>query len=343
LKSIINTLGAVAVLAGLAAAAPEPLAARREYLMGTFAEIRVLDAPSPAVARDGVEAALAELRTVDRLMSAQRPDSDLSRVNRDAVGHPVTVDVRLLDVLETSLALHQATDGAFDVTVLPLAEAWGFTAGMPRRPALAPPLPVGPGAIRLDRAARTVAFGDPATRIDLGGVAKGWALDRAREILRARGIRSALLDLGGEVATLGGPPDGPPWRIAIRHPRRRGALLGVVEVGDGDAVSTSGDAEQYVVEAGVRLGHVFDPRTGRPATALVAATVVAASAAIADALSTAAVVLGEAGARRVLPRLHATGVFAASDGADGLRVTTTAGVRFVPDTRVAVAGNDHGS
>ncbi len=333
LKSIFNLTGAVALAAaaGAAAAPRAPLAARREYLMGTIAEVRVYETAGDAAA--AVEAALGELHELDRLLAVQRPDSELGRLNRAAAAGPVVVDRRLLDVLLAGEAASRATDGAFDVTVLPAVRAWGFTEGRPAPPADGRPRPAaGFRTVVVDAAAGTVRFTDPETQVDLGGIGKGFALDRARDVLRARGVGSAWLDLGGNVATVGTPPGEPWWRVGIRHPRRAGALLGVVEIGEA-AVSTSGDAEQFVEAGGRRYGHIFDPRTGRPAEGIVSATVVTASATRADALSTAAVVLGVERAERVLRDAGVEAVLATL-GADGqLTLHATPGARFRADDR----------
>ena len=165
------------------------------------------------------------------------------------------------------------------------------------------------------------------------------AIERSYADVLANGSRSAWLDLGGNIATLGAPPGGGPWRIAIRHPRRAGDRLGVVAMGEA-SVSTSGDAEQYVMEGGTRRGHIIDPRSGRPADALVSATVVAASATTADALSTAAVVLGDARAREALARAGADGLLVAPESGGSLRLGATPGLDFHADGAAVAAVND---
>ncbi len=331
LKSILSAAAVCLACAGPAggAVAP-PLAAAREYVMGTFAEVRVYDAPA-GDAGAAVEAAMRELRTVDRLMAVQRPDSDLSRLNRDGARGPVVVDRRLIEVLEASIELGRLTDGAFDVTVLPVVRAWGFVDGTPHQPATPPPRPAGASAIRIDASAGTVRFTDPAAQVDLGGIAKGYALDRARDVLRALAVRSAWLDLGGQIATLGAPVDAPRWRIAVRHPRRPDAWLGVVEMDEG-SLSTSGDAEQFFVEPdGRRVSHIVDPRSGAPVATAASITVIAPSATRADALSTASVVLGTARARTLLPQAGADGVLADVDASGRVTVTVTPHAMFHRD------------
>jgi thiamine biosynthesis lipoprotein len=310
-----------------AATGSTPLASAREYVMGTVVELRIHAAASPAAAARALEAALDEIRTVDRLMAVQRADSQVSRLNREAARRPVSVDRRVVEVLRASLGASRLTGGAFDVTVLPVARAFGFTDGRPHPVSGPVPRIAGWRHVAVDATAGTVHFTDPGVEIDLGGIAKGYALDRARGILRAEGVGSAYLDLGGEIATIGQPPDGDHWRIGIRHPRRPESLLGVLEVGE-TAVSTSGDGEQYLRAGGRRLGHVIDPRAGRPADALMSATVVASSATMADALSTAAVVLGAGPMERLLTETDGEGVFAAPDGRGGLTLTVTRGAPF---------------
>lgn len=324
---LLRVVGCLLAAAASSFGSDRPLAEAREYLMGTIAEVRVHAGPGRDDAARAVAAAVDELRVIDRLMAVQRPDSDVSRLNREGARGPVTVDARVVEVLEKSLAMWRLSDGAFDVTVLPLVRSWGFTEGRPHRPEGPVPEMARADAIRIDRRGRTVAFDDPRAAVDLGGIAKGYALDRARDVLRARGVTSAYLDLGGEVAMIGRPPDGAHWRIGIRHPRRDGSLLGVLEV-DETAVSTSGDAEQFVEIGQERFGHIFDPRTGKPARGPVSVTIVHDDAALGDALSTASVVLGEAAARPILRQVGAGAVFVrlAADGK--LDITTTPEMRF---------------
>ncbi|HWP66390.1 MAG TPA: FAD:protein FMN transferase [Candidatus Limnocylindria bacterium] len=317
------------VLAARALAAPEPQAAAREWMMGTIADVRIYAAPNLGAARHALEAALAELRRIDRLMAIQRPESDVSRLNREGARGPVAVDRRVIEVVQRSIEVSRLTGGAFDVTVLPVVRAWGFDGPHPRRPATAPPRPAGYGALEVDEAAATIRFKAPDAGVDLGGIAKGYALDRAREVLRARGVRSAWIDLGGNVATLGLPPGAPRWRIGVRDPRRSGGILGVIETLEA-AVSTSSDAERFVDDEAGRAGHVIDPRSGRPANALVTATVVAGSATLADALSTAAVVMGRERFVMLARRLDVEALLGSASTRGDLQLTSTPGLRFEP-------------
>jgi high-affinity iron transporter len=306
-----------------------PVAEAREWLMGTVGEVRVYAMDRPDQAPAAIEAAFAEMRTIDRLMAVQRPESDVSRMNREAATRATSVDPRVIDVLCAARRVSQLTDGAFDVTVLPVVEAWGFLEGPPHRPRTRPPGPAGWGRVDVDVVHGTVRYETPEVGVDLGGIAKGYALDRARDVLLGRGAHAAWLDLGGNVATIGTPPGASAWRIGVRDPRHAGALLGVVEVGEA-SVSTSSDAERFVDDADGRAGHVIDPRTGAPADALVAATVVTASGTLADALSTAAVVLGARRFEPVLARVAGEALLARARDGGGLDLTATPGLVFTP-------------
>jgi thiamine biosynthesis lipoprotein len=329
LQSALLALLGFAVIATPGHATPPPTATVREYVMGTIAEIRVYDARDSAAIPPALRAARHELHLIDRLMAVQRPASDVSRVNREAAAHAVSVDERVLDVLEAAAAVAWLTDGAFDLTVLPAVRRLGFLGDAPpdSRGRVAPI--AGHRHIHLDRSRGTVRFTHPATQVDLGGIAKGYALDRLREILRAHGIRSAYLDLGGNIATLGLPPSARRWRIGIRHPRVHDTLLGVAELAEG-SVSTSGDGERFVIRDGKRLGHIIDPRTGIPSQGVASATIITASATLADGLSTAAVVLGPRRTRALLSTLPADAILATVRDDASLALTITDPTTFEP-------------
>jgi thiamine biosynthesis lipoprotein len=169
----------------------------------------------------------------------------------------------------------------------------------------------GQGNLRLD--SRRVEKAQPALAVDLGAIAKGYAVDRAVELLRRAGIESAAVNAGGNIRLIG-DHDGRPWRIAIQHPRDAAGQLALLELAD-VSVSTSGDYERFFEQDGVRYHHIFDPRTGYPAGRCRSVTVVTPSAALADALSTAAFVLGPEEGLALLRRFPATeGLIVAADG-----------------------------
>ncbi len=242
-------------------------------------------------ARSALEAAAKEVERVESLLSSWRNDSQLAQVNQSAAIAPVAVDPLLFDVLTLALDAHEFTRGAFDPTIGPLMAVWGWRPnGEPRVPSdaelAAAEACVGVRHVIVDRARRTVGFDRAGVSLDLDGIAKGVAVDRAILVLRAHGVRSALVSGGGSsVACIGGPR-----KVAIAGPD--GATLHVVEITDA-SVSTSGNWQRERTQDGVKIGHLFDPRTGRPIDDdVVSVSVIAPTAAESDAWDTAIAVGG---------------------------------------------------
>jgi len=256
-------------------------------------------------AADGVfvPAAMKALDEIDRLeqeLSVFIPTSAISGMNRGAGDGPVAVPAYVAELLTDCQRVHRDTEGAFDVTTTPLSRCWGFL----RREARVPPLEaiedargrVGFGAVHVSSDPPLVTFSRPGVEVSLGAVGKGYALDRARSVLRASGVQHALLSAGGSsVVALGGRGDG--WVVDVVSPLRPGRPIATLSLRNA-ALGTSGAGEQFVVQDGRRYGHVIDPRTGWPVDGTLSASVVASDAARADALSTAFLVGGLDLARR---------------------------------------------
>lgn len=244
------------------------------------------------------EEAVGEIRRLDAALSAFNAHSLVGRINARAAFEPVRVSAELFDLLTRVRFLSDITDGAFDVTVGPLMSKWGFRGGPERPPAqseVAEALGrVGFSRVRLDSRDRTVCFGRDGMRLDLGGIGKGYALDVAKRALRSAGIGCALLHGGtSSVAAVGSDPEGRPWRVAVRRPfaDRDDAALGFVALED-ESLAVSAVSGRFFRNAGRVYGHVIDPRTGCPVRGADLAVVASPSAADADALSTALLVLG---------------------------------------------------
>jgi thiamine biosynthesis lipoprotein len=250
---------------------------------------------------------MAGLDVVEQLecqMTVYRDDSEISRLNQTAALGPQLVESRLFDLLELAARLHRETGGAFDITTGPLIRLWGFHRRAGRFPPpdeLAATLRcVGMSQVQLNQSQRTVAFGRPGVQLNLGGIGKGYALDRCGEILINQGIFDFLIH-GGQSSILArgtrqrGDQHKPGWTVALRDPTRPERRMGELRVSD-CAVGTSGDANQYFYFRGQRYGHILDPRHGYPAQGCLAVTVLAPNAALADALATAFYVLGIDGA-----------------------------------------------
>ena len=237
----------------------------------------------------------AEIKRLEALLSRTIPGSDLDLVNRMAGKEAVAVSPDTLAVARLAVQYAQLTEGAFDPTVAPLMDLWGFVGRQFRVPSpgeLEEVLPrVDFSLVEIDSVNSTIYLPRAGMSLDFGGIAKGYIVDRGLELLKAAGIRSAFLNAGGDIGLLGSKPDGTPWRIGVSHPREDDQFSAVLPL-SGVAVVTSGDYERFFEEGGVRYHHLLDPGTGRPARALSSVTVIAPTAVKADALSTALFVLG---------------------------------------------------
>ena len=263
-------------------------------------EFRVLLAATEQL--HGTEAALESLDLVECLedqLTVFREDSELSRINRTAATGPVAAESRLFDLLQLAVGLYRATDGAFDITAGPLWKTWGFHHRAGRFPGQAEIdkalVSVGSQWLTLDPGAATVSFERPGLELNLGSIGKGYALDRCDELLGARGIEDFAIH-GGMSSILArgnrpGSESGKGWTIVLRHPLRHDQKLLQVQLHN-RALATSGSANQFFHFEGKRYAHVIDPRTGFPADGLLSATVLAPTAAEADALATAFFVMG---------------------------------------------------
>ncbi len=238
-----------------------------------------------------------EADRLEKIFSRYDPESELSRINREAAAGPVPVSEEMLEVLSRSIEISRLTGGAFDVTVGPLLEVWGM---FPRREGKVPGPEeiaaalsrVGWEKIVLEPEGRTVRFLTPGLEIDLGALAKGYVVDRLASLLTGNGVENALVNAGGDIYCLGEHPGGRGWRIGVEHPRREGEVLAVLEL-RGRAVATSGDYRNYFIQQSRRYSHIIDPRTGEPArTGVMESTVLAADCLTADGLATALFVLG---------------------------------------------------
>jgi thiamine biosynthesis lipoprotein len=317
-------------LGALAATPVGPTVEQMRYAMGTLWTVEA-EGPKPEPA---VEAAFATIRRLDASLSTYKPDSELSRVNREADRTWVTVSPETAALVARALALAEETHGAFDPTVGPLVALWGFKHldfRVPDEARIAETLRrVDYRGVRVNTATSAIRFDRPGMELDLGATAKGYAVDRALADLRAAGMTAGRVDGGGNQAVFG--PPGRTWRFGVKHPRQEGAVLGSVGL-TGGGVATAGDAERGFWVDGVRHGHILDPRTGRPATGMLSVTVVARTAEEADALDTPLYVLGPAKGRALLARHPgAEALFVEAGDAPGTyRITATRGLDWRPE------------
>ncbi|MCE2725167.1 MAG: FAD:protein FMN transferase [Planctomycetaceae bacterium] len=257
-----------------------------------------LHAASRTAGQAALAAAFAEVARLEAILSDYDPRSELSRLSAAApTADPVPVSADLWQVLARSVALRDASNGAFDPTVGPLTTLWRQarrSGRLPRPEKLAAArAAVGPHALRLADRGEAVQLPQAGTRLDLGGIGMGYAADRVLALLRDRGIVAALVDASGDIAVSGPPPGATGWRIAVRGLPGQAAAGPTLLLANA-AVTTSGDAFQGVEIDGVRYSHIVDPRTGLGVTGPAAVTVIAPDGTTADALATAASVLGPA-------------------------------------------------
>jgi thiamine biosynthesis lipoprotein len=260
---------------------------------------------------------MGEFQRIDDLMSSYKPGSVVSKVNQTGFMAKVPVGEEVFRVLQEAVAASDTSGGAFDPTIWPVSQIWGFDQGG-RIPA--PELLVyktslvGFDKLLFDEYSYSVGFSIDGMGLDLGAIAKGWAVDRGIEILVARGIRNAIIDAGGDLRIIGTRPGKDFWRIGVQHPREPGALLLTFDLKD-TAIVTSGDYERFFLVDGVRYHHILDPSTGQPARGCQSVTVLAPTAAEADACATAAFVLGPSkGLAFLRARRGVRGVIVGADG-----------------------------
>lgn len=278
-----------------------PLATFEHMAMGTqFA--CTLVAPKPEMQTEELQyfadQSFAVIDTLEKRISTWKPDTEASRVNAKAADEPVEVSAKFLELLLESKRAYEETDGAFDVTVGPLLELWGFykrDGHLPTDEELKEALDkVGMDKVIIDEQASTVRFLKPGMRLDFGGIGKGMALERMANVLRDSGITAAVLHSGtSTVEAIGTPPGQSGWTVRIRNPyNNEGEHIAEVQISN-ESLSTSSSSENFLELSGKKYGHIFDPRTGWPVSGMLSATVIGPGGLKTDALSTAFFVLGE--------------------------------------------------
>ena len=277
MRRLSRLAGLLAALMLLAGCQREPSLWQQEsYVFGTRVQITTADVPEN-VARPAVAAALADLDRWHVRLHAWRDDSELTRINRAlAAGQPVDTDSEVLGLLRQAQDISARAEGLFNPAIGQLVALWGFHADSfaPVRPepgALARLLASAPSMADVQFDGQRVSSRNRAVSFDLGGMAKGWALDRVADRLRQAGVKSALINIGGNILALGSKGD-TPWKVGLQAPRDNQAMA-VIVLHDGEALGTSGDYQRYFELDGVRYCHLIDPRNGSAACQRQAATV----------------------------------------------------------------------
>ncbi|HET7764800.1 MAG TPA: FAD:protein FMN transferase [Burkholderiales bacterium] len=265
--------------------------AKEEAIMGTAIRVELWHA-DPALGEAALDAAMREMHRIDRAMSPFKPDSELSRLNRDAGKGPVPASREMFELIERSIEFSELSGGAFDITFASVGSLFDYRNGIkPAADELAAALPaVDYRYIRLDHRERTIRFAHEKVKIDLGGIAKGHAVDNCIALLKSRGVAQALVMAGGDSRVLG-DKRGRPWVIGVQDPRRKNALVARIPLVDA-AISTSGDYERYFEADGVRYHHILDPKTGASATGARSVTIIGPDATTTEGISKSAFVKG---------------------------------------------------
>lgn len=281
-------------------AAPVEVDSGYREVMGTFARV-VAVASNSETAKQCIDSAFEQLRQTEALMSWRRNDSEIARVNRDAYKNPVAVSSPTFEVLQKAIEFSRLSKGAFDITVGPLMDLWRHAADANRIPTdtelQQADSKVGFEKLILDADGMTVRFAVDGMKLDLGGIAKGYAIDKAVEAMQTSGATGAMVDVGGDIRCFGSPSAKEKWLIGLQDPTVAkgdidiGRPLLVLELTD-SAVATSGDYRRFVLIDGKKFSHIIDTKTARTSQGLASVTIIAASAINADALATAVSVMG---------------------------------------------------
>lgn len=302
-------LAVIAVALVVSRCSAESLFTRVHPAMGTDFTLYIYAADAAAADREA-ERVFAIVDQLDSLLSNYKPQSELSRINHEAARRAVTTDPETFRFLQESLAWSARSEGAFDITVGKLMRAWGFFRSTGHVPSDADLAQVraqtGWKRVELNAATRTVRFTSPGVELDPGGIGKGFAVDAAVKVLRADGVRAALLSAGSStIYGLGAPPDASGWKVRVPDPERAGAAISTVVLHD-TSLSTANCSEKHFVVSGHLYCHIMDPRTLRPVEGRLQATVIAPSATDSDALSNAMFVLDARERGRLMRSLPST-------------------------------------
>jgi len=270
--------------------------------MGTIVSIEIIGPENSS--KNALNLAFEEIDRIEELMSTYEEDSEISRLNRE--GHIRDASPDLIHVVDRSIYYSEISDGAFDITILPILTLWKtkINAGVhPTDQEINDTLNfVNYSNITLEN--NSIALRTDGMAITLGGVAKGYAVDEAVAVLKEHGYNSGFVNAGGDGMYFGTKPDGSPWKVGLRNPDNKTDTIVVLNISD-MAVTTSGNYERYFNES-ARLSHISDPRSGRPSQNLMSATIIATSAMEADALATAVFVLGPVEGMNLIERTDET-------------------------------------
>jgi len=288
---------------------------RAQFLMGTIVEITVV-APTDTVAQAALTTGFQEIRRLEQLLSTWMETSELSQVNRAAGREPVSVSAETFQLLTRAQEIAEFTEGRFTIAIGPAVQLWKVTENQRVPSAMELEIAgqyVDYRLIRLDSTRRTVFLEKPGMRLDVGGIGKGYAAEKAAAAMREIGATGGLAAVAGDFRVFGTRADGTAWPVGIQHPRQREKVLASLDVTD-EAISTSGDYERFFIKNGVRYHHILDPRTLQPARLCQSVTIIAPDATVADALATGVFVMGPVDGLALVERLGLGAVIVDAEG-----------------------------
>jgi thiamine biosynthesis lipoprotein len=285
-----------------------------EAIMGTAIRVE-LWADDKAAGEAAIAAVMEEMHRIDREMSPYKPESELSRINREAAKRPVPISQEMFDILSRSIEFSKLSGGAFDITFSSVGYLYDYRHHIkPTDKEIERALPgINYRHILLDAKKQTVKFARPGVRIDLGGIGKGYAVDNGIALLKKRDIKQAIITAGGDSRVIG-DRGGRPWMVGIRDPRRKDNVVAVIPLIN-SAISTSGDYERYFEVDGVRYHHIINPKTGRSATGVHSVSVIGPDATTTDGLTKPVFILGPEKGLRLIESIP--GIDAVIIDADG--------------------------
>lgn len=294
LSSMKHTTALLVILCSLVSFAQQPYK-RTLKLMGSRFDITVV-AKTQQKGDAYIDTAVAEITRIEKLISSWDPNSETSKINNNAGVKPVKVAAELFHLIERAIGISKLTDGAFDISYASMDRIWKFDGSMTVMPFAkdieASVLKVGFDNIILNKKNNTVFLKLKGMKIGFGAIGKGYAADKAKDLLQSKGVVSGIINASGDMNTWGKQTNGDTWKVAITNPLNKNKVFALLPVLNG-AVVTSGNYEKYVNFNGIRYAHIIDPRTGYPSTGIISVTVFAPKAELADALATSVFVMGK--------------------------------------------------
>lgn len=264
-------------------------------LMGSVFQITLVDKDSTS-AHQNIQKVIAEIERIENLISEWRPETQISEVNRNAGIKPVKVDNEVFELTKKAIWFSHISNGAFDISIVALDKIWFFDGSMedlPSKKDIKKSIEkVNYKNIILDSVNSTIFLSKKGMKIGFGSIGKGYAADKARQLMLSLGVRAGLINASGDMASWGSQLNGKPWRIGVNNPFETGETIEILEFSNNKAVATSGSYEKFVEINNKRYSHIINPKTGYPSTGITSVTIVGENAEMCNGFSTSVMVLG---------------------------------------------------